>query len=157
MGSQELEAEDRGDVMWVGSVGPIPIGYDDDPRTEDNRRVHRDANVIAQALHSADELLSGLSHASDWVRYETIPRAVARWRHDPRIEHRLIELVTTDATSMVREAAITYLGHFEPSDLAIAAVRSQRRHPDQDVRDAAIELLEQWSSRSSGATDWRER
>jgi hypothetical protein len=130
--------------MWIGSIGPIPVGYDDDPRDEDIRRIHHDANVIAQALHSADELLGGLSHDNEWVRYETIPR-LTRWGSDPRVQERLLQLVVSDDSAAVRDRAIMELLHFEPRLESIEAIRSQSNHPDPDVRESVNYVLTQWT------------
>ena len=145
MGHVELGPEDLGDVMWVGSIGSIPIGYDDDPRHEQIRRMHHDANVIAQALYSADELLGGLSHDNAWVRCECIPRLFARWGSDPRVEQRLLQLIVSDDAAAVRDRAIMQMLHFEPRLESIEVIRSQSNHPDPDVRESVDYVLTHWA------------
>lgn len=87
-----LPPEDQPDVVWIGSVGPIPIIEDDGPRFVEERAAWSKARAKAQALHSADELVSGV-HDPDWrVRFESIDRLVARWPNDPRTLVALIQL-----------------------------------------------------------------
>jgi len=80
----ELPPEDKPDVVWVGPVGPVPIHYEDDPRFEDERVAWSKARKKAQALHSAEEGLKGVTD-DDWrVRFESVDRLAARWHDDGR-------------------------------------------------------------------------
>jgi hypothetical protein len=73
----ELPPEDQPDVFWIGPVGPIPIGYEDDPGTKRRRAAWSVARKKAQALHSAEELLNGMRDP-DWrVRHESIDRVLS--------------------------------------------------------------------------------
>ena len=80
----KLPPEDQPDAIHIGPVGPIPIFHEDDPRLADDRAAWSAARKKAQAMHSADDLLDGLTHA-DWrVRHQVIDRLIARARDDAR-------------------------------------------------------------------------
>jgi hypothetical protein len=144
MPSRKEGPDDHTDSIWIASVGPIPIGSDDDPRHEDFRRLRHDARVIAQALHTAEELLAGLSHENAWVRFESVPRSVARWGDDPRVEERLREIIGSDAFPAVRQQAVMAMLDYEPGLESTKAVLSQKGHSDPDVREAVDYVLAQW-------------
>jgi hypothetical protein len=81
---EDQPPEDQPDEIWIGPIGPIPIIDEDDPRFEADRASWSVARRKAQALHSAEELLEGITDV-DWrVRHESMPRLVARWKDDPR-------------------------------------------------------------------------
>jgi hypothetical protein len=102
----KLPPDDQPDAIWIGAIGPIPIIEEDDPRFVEERAAWHEARVKAQALHSADELLSGI-HDDDWrVRHESVPRLRARWQDDPRTLPELLRLAEHDPVWEVRDAAL---------------------------------------------------
>ncbi len=75
--------EDQGDVIQIGPH-VIEIGYEDDPRYEEETAAWKAARAKAAAMHSPDELLEGVTDP-DWrVRAEAIPRLKIRGKDDPR-------------------------------------------------------------------------
>jgi len=138
-----LLPEDQPDVVWIDPVGPIPIIEDDDPRFVEERAAWSKARAKAQALHSADELVSGV-HDSDWrVRHESIDRLVARWPDDPRPLASLLQLAEHDPAWQVRSEATIPLIRFDP-DRVEPAVRRVLKDPVGDVRWAANFVLFQF-------------
>jgi hypothetical protein len=129
----ELPPEDRPDEIWVGPVGPIPIIDEDDPRFEAERAAWSAATTKAQALHSADELLEGVRDSNWRVRFESVPRLVARWKNDPRTLPRLLDVVANDPTSEVRAAAVMEFLEFDPDDVA-TTLGAVVEDEDADVR-----------------------
>lgn len=108
-----LPPEDKGDVLWVGPIGPIPILHDDDPRYDEDRWMWSVARSAAQAMHTADELLAGLSD-TDWrVRHEVVDRLIARGRDDPRTLPVLLESVKNDPAWQVRDVIAMRLHDFD--------------------------------------------
>ena len=135
-----LPPEDQPDVVWIGPVGPIPIIEDDDPRFVEERAAWSKARAKAQALHSADELVSGV-HDPDWrVRFESIDRLVARWPNDPRTLVALIQLAENDPVWQVRGAATMTLTRFDP-ERVVPVVRRILQDSVADVRWAANFVL----------------
>lgn len=71
---------------------PDVIIKPDDPRLAAERTAWA-ATRKAQALHSAEEVLAGLSD-DDWhVRHESSDRLKARWHDDPRTFPRIVRTV----------------------------------------------------------------
>lgn len=139
---KELPPEDQPDVIYIGPVGPIPIGYDDDPRYEEERAAWSEATKKAQALHSAEELLAGLRDP-DWrVRFESVDRLVARWKDDPRTADTVLKAASEDSSSAVRANAMMRLDEFDPEQ-ARRVLLSGLEDPDEDVRWAAQFILDQ--------------
>jgi HEAT repeat protein len=136
----DLPPEDRPDVIWIGSIGPIPIIDEDDPRFEEEQAAQSAANRKAQALHSADELLEGVRD-EDWrVRYESVDRLVARWSADPRTVDVLIEVASADPAWQVRSKAMMRLDEFDP-DRVEPTLRRGLADPNEDVRWSARFIL----------------
>jgi hypothetical protein len=110
----ELPLEDRPDSIWIGPVDPIPVHYEDDPRFEDERAAWSSARKKAQALHTADELLDGVTD-SDWrVRFESVDRLAARWHDDSRTLPALLELAEHDLVWQVRGSRNDEASRFRP-------------------------------------------
>lgn len=142
MSGKEIPPEDQPDVVYIGPVGPIPIGYEDDPRSEDERAAWSAATKKAQALHTADELLSGMQDP-DWrVRFECIDRLIARWKDDPRTADAVSTAATEDSSLEVRAAAMMRMGVFDPTQVR-PILRSGLRDPEEEVRWAAQFVLNQ--------------
>lgn len=132
----ELPPEDQPDTIDIGPVRGIPVHYEDDPRFEEGRAQWSVAVAKAQALHSADELLTGLRDP-DWrVRYEVVDRVAARWKDDPRTPEALAKALAEDEASEVRDAAAMALGWFSPS-VAVPALREALTDRSEDVRESA--------------------
>jgi HEAT repeat protein len=129
----EQPPEDQPDVFSIGPVGPIPIIEDDDPRFVDERASWSRARAKAQALHSADELLSGVVDL-DWrVRHESIDRLKARWHDDARTLPALLEVAERDEEWRVRGRAMMALCDFE-IDRVEATARRGLGDESEDVR-----------------------
>ena len=135
-----LPPEDQPDVVSIGPVGPIPIIEDDDPRFVEERAAWSRATAKAQALHSADELVSGV-HDSDWrVRHESIDRLVARWPDDHRTLPTLLELAQHDPVWQVRSAATMPLTRFD-SERVVPVARLVMEDSVAEVRWSANFVL----------------
>ena len=144
----QLPPQDQPDDFWVGPVGPIPITEDDDPRFADERAAWSKARARAQALHSADELQSGVRD-DDWrVRHESIDRLVARWPRESRTLPALLELAEHDPEWRVRSAAKMVLTDFDP-DIAAPLVRRGLHDPSEEVRWASNFVLFQFGHSDS--------
>jgi HEAT repeat protein len=134
-----LPPEDLPDVIDLGIVKGIPIVHEDDPRFVHERKAWSAARRRAQALHSADELIHGMSDP-DWrVRHESVDRLIARARHDERTLPILIQAATSDEAWQVRDAAVMRLHEFDRAAV-LPAVRQAETDPVRDV---------QWSARYS--------
>ena len=122
-GMSQLPPEDQPDVFWIGPVEPTPIIEDDDPRFTEERAAWSKAGSKAQALHSSDELLSGIRDP-DWrVRHESIDRLKARWPDDARTLPALLELAERDPEWRVRSGAMMAVGDFDKERVAPTARR----------------------------------
>jgi HEAT repeat protein len=129
----QLPPEDQPDVLRIGPVSPIPIIEDDDPRFVEERAAWSRATAKAQALHSADELLSGVRDP-DWrVRFESVDRLTARWHGDPRTLLSILGLAEHDEEWRVRSTATMALCEFE-IDHVVATVRRGLDDESEDVR-----------------------
>jgi HEAT repeat protein len=132
----DLPPEDQPDTVSIGPVENIPIIHDDDPRFEEERAVWSAARKRAQAMHSPDELISGLSDA-DWrVRHEVVDRLTARGKDDPRTIPALLRAVLHDPAWEVRDAAVMAVGWFE-DDRVTEALRAATSDPHPEVRWSA--------------------
>jgi HEAT repeat protein len=133
---RQLPPEDQPDEIWIGPVGPIPIIEADDPRFTEERAAWSKARARAQALHSEDELLSGVRD-SDWrVRHESIDRLKARWHDDPRTLPALLDLAEHDPEWRVRSTATMALASFDRHRV-VPVLRRGLEDPNERVRWAA--------------------
>lgn len=138
----QLPPEDRPDTIDVGPVKGIAIFDEDDPRLEQDRDLWAVASRKAQALHTTDELLSGL-HDDDWrVRHESVDRLVARGKDDPRTLPALIAAGLSDKAWQVRDAAVMRLMDFRCTD-STSALQQAQHDPHPEVRESATYCLEQ--------------
>jgi HEAT repeat protein len=143
MTSSHRPPEDRADAIYLGPVGPIPIFQDDDFRLEkDHARAKLNA-AIADAMHSAEELLEGVrEHPDEDVRCRAVPRLVARWRTDPRTDPALLEGLAEEASSYVRDDIAIALGSFDEPRV-VTALRAALNDENQDVGWSAEHSLAQ--------------
>lgn len=141
-----LPPEDQPDVISVGPVGPIPIFHEDDPRLVDDKAAWSAARKKAQAMHSPDDLLDGLTDA-DWrVRHEVVDRLIARARDDPRTLPALLQAITEDASWEVRDTVAMRLRKFDP-EVVRPVLRRALADPSPKVRWAARFSLDQLEAR----------
>jgi HEAT repeat protein len=139
----EVPPEDQPDVVWVGPVGPIPIHYEGDPRFEDERVAWSEARRRAQALHSAEELLEGVTD-DDWrVRFESVDRLAARWHDDERTLPALLVLTEHDPVWQVRDRGMMRLLDFDRGAV-VPTARRGLNDPSADVRWSANFVLFQF-------------
>lgn len=151
----ELPPEDQPDVLWIGSVGPIPIIDEDDPRFAEERAKWSRARAKAQSLHSAEELLAGVRDV-DWrVRHESVPRLLARWHDDDRTLLTILELAEHDPVWQVRSAAIMKLLSFDSDSVPVAARRALD-DASEEVRWSANYVLFQLGHSDSLQPPWRD-
>ena len=131
--------------MGLGPVEGIPIIDDDDPRFEGDRAAWSAARKKAQALHSSDELLSGVDDP-DWrVRFESIDRLVVRWKDDPRTVEAIVRLAGSDPFWQVRDRAVMRMDEFD-AELVRPALVSALGDDNESVRDSAKLILRQLDS-----------
>jgi HEAT repeat protein len=137
---EDQPPEDQPDEIWIGPIGPIPIIDEDDPRFEAHRASWSVARRKAQALHSAEELLEGITDV-DWrVRHESMPRLVARWKDDPRTLDAILHAADGDNSWQVRAAAVMTLTEFEPQAVE-STLRVGLEDEHEDVRWSARFML----------------
>jgi hypothetical protein len=138
-----VSPEDQPDQIWIGPVGPIPMHYDDDPRTASEREAWHTATGVAQALSSPQGLLEGMSHP-DWrVRHEVVDRLVAKGRSDPRTLPALLGCLASDPSAAVRDKVGMAMTRFPDDDRVVPALRGALDDPDDDVRWSATYALTQ--------------
>ncbi len=138
----ERPPEDQPDVIYVGPVGPIPVFHDDDPRLEEDRTAWSMARAVAQALHSVDDLLIGLTD-QDWrVRHEVVDRLIARGGSDPRTVPALVIAVERDDSWQVRDAVVMRLHEFDPATVRPVLLRALE-DDHEEVRQSARHSLAQ--------------
>jgi HEAT repeat protein len=144
---KKLPPEDQPDEIWIGPVGPVPIIDEDDPRFRDERAAWSAATRKAQALHSTDELLSGVRD-EDWrVRYESVDRLAARWPDDPRTVEALLDVAASDPSNVARSRAMMRLCDFDAETVELT-LRRGLADADEDVRWSAEFSLGQLGLRS---------
>ncbi len=132
----DLPPEDQPDTISVGPIEGIPIIEDDDPRFEGERAAWSAARKRAQAMHTPDELIAGMSDA-DWrVRHEVVDRLAARGKDDPRTVPTLLRAVAEDPAWEVRASAVMAVGWFDDERVA-EALRAAMSDPHADVRWSA--------------------
>jgi HEAT repeat protein len=121
--------DDKPDNIWIGPIGPIPVGREDDP----HRRPAMAASRIAQAAIECEDLVAVvLNNPDSLVRLEAVPRLKARFPDDPRAQEALTEAVA-DVDESVRCAAISAIADLSlpvAGDLLAAALRDA----EPDVR-----------------------
>jgi HEAT repeat protein len=144
----KLPPEDQGDYLSIGPVENIPVIDDDDPRFVDERREWSEATAIAQALHSADELIDGLSSDNWMVRFGIVPRVIARARDDPRTVRALVGLALHDPSADVREIAVRSLHSLGDRPEVVTALRIAARDDDPEIRRWAAYSLTQLGYRA---------
>jgi HEAT repeat protein len=138
----QLPPEDQPETVDIGPVTDIPVFYDDDPRLEEDKAKWSAATKTAQALHSPDELLSGLRN-QDWrVRHQTVDRLIGRAKNDPRTLPALVRAANSDESWQVRDACVMRLKDF-PASSVLAALRIAAVDPHPEVRWAAAYSLSQ--------------
>ena len=142
MTEHETPSADQPDTIWIGPVGPIPVFHDDDPRLQVDREEGRRFAAIVDAMHSADELLAGLRHPEDEVRWRVIDRLLARAGNDPRTVPAMIEALRADPSWKVRDTiAMRFAGLTDPR--IIVALRRAMNDDHEEVRWSARYALNQ--------------
>ena len=126
-----LLPEDQPDTIDIGPVKDIPVFHEDDPRLEEDQQKWSAAAKKAQALHSPDELLSGLRDP-DWrVRHETVDRLIARAKDDPRTIPTLIQAASSDDSWQVRDAVVMRLPDLHSQEvLGALRIATEDEHPE---------------------------
>jgi HEAT repeat protein len=138
----QLPPQDQPDTFDIGPVKDIPVFHEDDPRLEEDQEKWSAATKEAQALHSPDELLSGLSDP-DWrVRHETVDRLIARAKNDPRTIPALIQAASSDESWQVRDAVVMRLPDFHSQEV-LEALRTATEDEHPEVRWSAAYSLNQ--------------
>ncbi|MFC5503193.1 HEAT repeat domain-containing protein [Lysinimonas soli] len=128
------------DEIYIGPVGPIPI-RDVDPvgQTQD-----RDDAAVADALHSAEELQSGMHHERAGVRHRVVDRLVARGFDHPNTIPTLLAVLANDPDPMPRFMVAMVLYKFGPDERIVQAlIVAMKNDPDHDVRAEAMYSLDQ--------------
>lgn len=138
----ERQSDHQPDTISIGPVTGIPIYRESDPRDAEEDVGWSAARKKAQALHSADELLSGFGD-QDWrVRHECVDRLIARARSDPRTFPALIEAATSDEAWQVRDAVVLRLCDFDLRSV-IDVLHAAAGDPHPEVRWSAAYSLRQ--------------
>jgi HEAT repeat protein len=152
----QLPPEDQPDTIDIGPIKGVPIFHEDDPRLTEERAARAAATRKAQALHSADELISGMADP-DWrVRLETVDRLIARARHDERTLPTLLRAATADDAWQVRDAVVIRLNEFDV-DPVLPVLRDATNDAVADVRwSARYALFQMGLGPDPGPTDGSE-
>jgi HEAT repeats len=152
----ELPAEDRARTTAVAPIDGVPAPAEDDLGRADETSAWSAATRLAQALHSADELLWGLRH-HDWhVRHQSVDRLIARGQRDGRTLPALLEAAVRDRAGEVRRAVVMRLSDLDPA--AVLPVLQAAAHDcDRSVRWAArLALFQKGFGSDPGVFDCRE-
>jgi HEAT repeat protein len=129
-------------TISIGPVTGIAVVRDDDPRHAGEAARWSAARKRAQALHSADELLAGLSD-QDWrARHECTARLIARAPEDPRTLPALIKAAGSDEAWQVRDAIVMGLCQFDLRSVHAVLLRATA-DPHPEVRWSAAFSLRQ--------------
>ena len=133
--------------MWSFDLGPIkgiPVVDDDDARALAATDPYVQACAVAQAMHSADELVAGMDHGDSMVRSEVIDRLLARAPDDERTIPVLVDHLRHDESPDVRGAIARALWWLAPArrlgehharhDLIVAALLAAESDRDSWVR-----------------------
>jgi hypothetical protein len=83
-------------VSTSAPIEGIPIVDEADPRFVQEREPGRWPHTQAQALHSADELIEGMSDPVWRVRHDSVDRLVAHARNDVGTPPTLVLAATAD-------------------------------------------------------------
>jgi hypothetical protein len=139
--------------MWSFDLEPIegiPV-TDDDARALAEPDPYVQACAVAQAMHSADELVMGMGHGDWMVRCEVINRLLARAPDDERTIPVLVDHLQHDESPDVRGAIARATWWLAPSrrggehhphhDLIVEGLLAAERDPDSEVRWAVQSSL----------------
>ena len=121
--------------MWSFDLGPIkgiPVVDVDDLDLLAPTDAYVQACAVAQAMHSADELVAGMGHGDWMVRWQVIDRLLARAPDDERTIPVLVDHLRHDESPDVRGAIAMALRWLSP------ARRGGEHHPHHDVIVAAL-------------------
>jgi hypothetical protein len=128
---------------------PYPPGrmivWPDDEALVEVRRDWAEAADRVRAMKGPDELLAALREPDGRVRRWAARRLATEAPSDPRTIPALIDALGTDPAWQVREGIAQYLGDFDAGS-AQAAFREACSDEDDDVRDAAAEVLRRRAS-----------
>lgn len=106
------------------------------------------ARKKAQGLHSAEQLLDGVTD-KDWrIRFESVDRLAARWHDDRRTLPALLELAEHDPVWQVRARGTMRLVDFD-RDAVVLIARRGLSDPSADVRWSANFVLFQFGLSNS--------
>lgn len=137
------DPQDEADSIKFNGVPAVPLFEEDDFRFVQSRQIGASTTRLVDAMHSADELLAGVSDANADVRRKAVPRLVARWYSDQRVEPTLIQLAVEDSDPLVRDAATMAFLDFAPSEAILSALGIAQQDSDEDVRWSANYVLGQ--------------
>jgi HEAT repeat protein len=138
----QLPPDDQPGVLWIGLVGPIPVFPNDDFRLDADKAARAAAAATADAMRSADELLAGLRHQDEDVRWRVVDRLVARARDDARTGPASISALRDDASWKVRDKVAITMSSFREAEFCAALVQALSDQ-NKDVRWAASFALRQ--------------
>lgn len=132
----DMHINERGDELWFGLLGPIPIVGNETVQ----RQRSDEAAKIAQTATSLPELVALVSlHVNPLVRSHAVPRLAARFRNDPLAKEALVR-ATRDVDWGVRYQAVVAVADFQGDDV-LDAIAERLEDEDANVRTVAAEIL----------------
>lgn len=131
-----MYVNERGDELWFGMRGPIPIVEGSTAQ----RARYEEAGKIAQAAVSLPELVSLVSsHENPLVRSQAVPRLAARFPGD-RLALETLLAAVGDADRAVRYEAVVALADVG-SRAVLDAIAGRLEDDEATVRLVAAEVL----------------
>ena len=139
VGDDELGTEPMTE-LYVGPVGPISVVHEFSPAEIAQGRA--DA-AVADALHTPEELQSGMYHESAGVRKRVVDRLIARGFDHPDTIPTLVDALRNDPHSDPRFKVAMVLYRFGRDPRIIdALVYAMNNDPDDEVRSEAMSTLD---------------
>lgn len=138
--TDDVEHEGEGEHIWIEGVGVIPVH---EPTPEESRQRQLDA-AEADALHTPEDLQSGMYHERASVRWRGIDRLIARGFDHPNTVLTFLDVLQHDPSPVVRGLVAFKLHRFSDDSRVLPALeKSAISDPDEQVRADAQYSLDQ--------------
>jgi HEAT repeat protein len=130
--------EHEGEHIWMEGVGAISVR---EPTAQESRQRQADA-AVADALHTPEDLQSGMYHERADVRWRIVDRLIARGFDHPDTIPTFLDVLQHDPSPVVRGNVAFKLHRFSDDPRVVPALEHcARNDPDEQVRaDARYSL-----------------
>lgn len=130
--------EPEGEHIWIEGIGVIAVR---EPTAEENRQRRADA-AVADALHTPEDLQTGMYHERADVRWRVVDRLIARGFDHPATISTFLDVLQRDPSPAVRGSVAFSLHLFSDDPRVVPALEyCARNDPDEQVRaDARYSL-----------------